>query len=125
MVAPRQQTPVIELAGQIGGLVSTIAVDGRYAYVGVGPRIAVLDLEDPTGPRPVAWSTILPAPVLDLAFEECGVVADREHAAVGGGDVAHGERLRVVDEREVGHPRLPVKSDHTAFAGRLCDAIWR
>jgi hypothetical protein len=75
MVAPRQETPVIELAGQIGGLVSTIAVDGRYAYVGVGPRIAVLDLEDPTGLRPVAWSAILPAPVVDLALVEGRLVA--------------------------------------------------
>jgi hypothetical protein len=75
MVAPRQDTPVIELAGQIGGLVSTIAVDGRYAFVGVGPRVAVLDLADPTGLQPVAWSAILPAPVLDLALIEGRLVA--------------------------------------------------
>jgi len=34
----------VELVGQIGGFSYSVAVQGNYAYLGVGPKLAVLDI---------------------------------------------------------------------------------
>jgi hypothetical protein len=38
------------LAEQLGGVAFAVAVQGRYGYVGVGARLIVLDVSDPTNP---------------------------------------------------------------------------
>ena len=50
----------VELVGQIGGPVVAAAALGDYAYVGVGPRLVILDVTDPAGPILVGQTTILP-----------------------------------------------------------------
>ena len=42
-----QQVRGIELVGQIGGETNAVAVQGSYAYVGVGPRLVVVDVSSP------------------------------------------------------------------------------
>ncbi|MFZ1598054.1 MAG: hypothetical protein WAW26_19580, partial [Anaerolineae bacterium] len=53
-------TLVVELVGQIGGAVNAVAVEGRYAYVGVGPRLVILDVNDPAHPVMIGKSPVLP-----------------------------------------------------------------
>lgn len=59
---------LVALDGQFGGAVSVIALDGRFGYVGVGPRVAVLDLGDPGYPVLAGWSDILPEATRDMAL---------------------------------------------------------
>jgi len=47
-----------QLIGQAGGPTQGIAVQGNYAYVGVGPRLVVLDISDPARPRQVGASAV-------------------------------------------------------------------
>ena len=46
--------------GQIGGTSYAVAVAGRYAYLGVGPRVVILDVADPAHPTLVGQTAPLP-----------------------------------------------------------------
>lgn len=60
---PPPNSKNVELAGHFGGTMGPVAIDGRYAYVGQGPRVAILDLADPTVPVEVGRTPLLPARV--------------------------------------------------------------
>ncbi|MGB3060945.1 MAG: hypothetical protein WBE17_14535, partial [Anaerolineae bacterium] len=45
--------------GQIGGQALAVAVLGDYAYVGVGPRLLIVDIHDPAAPQVVGQSWFL------------------------------------------------------------------
>jgi hypothetical protein len=44
------QAAGLERVGQLGGAVRAVAAQGNYAYVGMGQRLAVLDISSPTTP---------------------------------------------------------------------------
>jgi len=68
----------IELVGQIGGPVFAVAVQGNYAYVGVGPRLIVLDVSDPAHLRMIGRTVKLLYAIHDIA-----VVGGYAYVAVG------------------------------------------
>ncbi|HEX6386043.1 MAG TPA: hypothetical protein VF177_15340 [Anaerolineae bacterium] len=49
------------VAGQIGGYTGAVAVRDNYAYLGVGPRLVVLDISRPAQPILVGQSPVLAA----------------------------------------------------------------
>ena len=57
----------ISLVGQIGGATYAVAVAGHYAYVGVGPRLVILDVADPSHPILVGQTAPLPGVVEGVA----------------------------------------------------------
>lgn len=61
-VTPQPEVNV-ELVGQIGGESKALAVQGQYTYLGVGPRLVVLDTSNPRAPRAVGQSDVLPGVV--------------------------------------------------------------
>ena len=50
----------VELVGQIGGTTYTVAVQGNYAYIGVGSRLVILNISITTQPTVVGQTGILP-----------------------------------------------------------------
>jgi hypothetical protein len=54
-----QATPVIGLVGQEGGESYSVALQAGYAYMGIGPRLAVIDVSAPTTPVRVGRSAPL------------------------------------------------------------------
>ncbi|MDM8527530.1 PKD domain-containing protein [Anaerolineales bacterium HSG24] len=56
----------LELVGQIGGPTKAVFVEGNYAYIGVGPRLVILDVSNPTHPVEVGKSDVLPGIVNDI-----------------------------------------------------------
>lgn len=102
-LAPQQAGGLVELSGQLGGIVSTIVSDGRHAFVGVGPRVAVLDLAVPGAPQLAGWSDILPAPVIDLAIADDRLIAAAGTAGLLILDIAAVPNSpRLVDRLELG-----------------------
>lgn len=65
----------IEPVGQIGGSVQSAAVQDGYAYAGVGPRLAMLDLADPAQPRLIGLSAPMPDVIVDVAVAGAYVYA--------------------------------------------------
>ena len=57
----------VELVGQFGGATRAVAVQGRYAYLGVGPRLVILDAADPAHPTRIGQSEVLPGVVQSVA----------------------------------------------------------
>jgi hypothetical protein len=49
-----------KLVGQVGGPTQAVAVQGNYAYVGVGLRLVVLDVSNPTALREVGTTAPFP-----------------------------------------------------------------
>lgn len=45
--------------GQTGGATLAVAVLDNYAYIGVGPRLVIVDIQDPAAPRVVGQSWFL------------------------------------------------------------------
>jgi len=89
----------VELVGQIGGLTLAVAVQGRYAYVGVGPRLVVVDVGDPARPVEVGQTGVLPGVVQDVAVSgSYAYVADWD----GG--------LRVIDVSDPSSPRIAARA---------------
>lgn len=59
--SPSQLTSTeFKLVNQIGGVVRAVAHQGDYAFVGVGPKLIILDTTDPNNPAPVHQSEVLP-----------------------------------------------------------------
>jgi hypothetical protein len=56
----------MQMLSQSGGSSYSVAVQGRYAYLGIGPRLEVLDLVNPSQPIRVWQSSILPGIVYDV-----------------------------------------------------------
>jgi hypothetical protein len=48
------------VVAQLGGRVNAVALDGNIAYVGIGPRLVTVDISDPTTPRFLGQSDMLP-----------------------------------------------------------------
>ncbi|MGQ9555114.1 MAG: LVIVD repeat-containing protein [Anaerolineae bacterium] len=101
--------------GQVGGTTEAVYVSGDYAYIGLGPRLAILDISDPSQPRELGRSDTLAGFVYavqvvgDYAYVAAGEaglrilsVADKAHPAeVGFYDPAppiHADRVHVVDD---------------------------
>ncbi len=59
-VTALQHAQNVELVGQIGGAAMAVAVQGNFAYVGVGPRLVILDISDPTSPAIVGQTNVFP-----------------------------------------------------------------
>ena len=66
LTASAQQAYHMALVGQLGGSTKAVAVQGNYAYLGVGPRVLVLDISNSTHPTFVGQSPVLPGVVHDL-----------------------------------------------------------
>lgn len=84
----------VELAGQIGGASYAVAAQGDYAYVGVGPRLVVLDVSDPSSVAVVGRTDALPDIVM-------GVAVSGDYAYVGDG---YSGGLRVIDVSTPSNP---------------------
>ena len=88
-------TPLIELVGQIGGFIRAVEVQEGYAYVGVGPRLLILNVSNPSHPVLVGQSPVLPTFV-----ESVRVVGDFAYVTKGYGG------LQIIDVSNPANPTL-------------------
>ena len=73
----------MELVGQIGGRTYAVAVQDNYAYIGVGPRLFILDVSDKARPVVIGRTGVLPGVVIDVAVSgSYAYVADGEGGLV-------------------------------------------
>ncbi len=62
-------------AGQVAGAAQVIVPQGDFAWVGLGPRVGVIDVSNVEDPRLLGLSPVLPGVVSDLAIQgERGVL---------------------------------------------------
>ncbi len=113
--APPPATPASEarrltlnLVQQFAGASAAIAVAGDTAYLGVGPRLILLDVADPRAPRQVGQSQALPGLVQDV-----DVVGDLAYVAAGDAG------LVVLDISERGSPHQVGAVQTRGSASRL------
>jgi hypothetical protein len=57
---------IIGQVAQLGGASLTVAVQGSYAYLGVGSRLVILDVADPAQPRWLGHTASVPGVVEDV-----------------------------------------------------------
>jgi hypothetical protein len=85
----------IQLLGHVGGQIRAVALQGQYAYVGIGPRLVILDVTTPATMTQVGQTSVLPDIVLGVAVS--GTLA---YVADGAGG------LRIIN---VSNPAAPVE----------------
>lgn len=85
----------VELVSQLGGSTHAVAVQGSYAYVGVGARLVVLDVSNPADPAVLGQTAVL----LDIVRD---IFVSGDYAYIAAGDAG----LRVID---VSDPAAPAE----------------
>src|SRR5262245_37456590 len=99
----------VDLLGQWGGSTHAIKVRDGLAYVGIGPRLAILDVHDPTNPVHVGQSEPLGYYVVDIAVDGSFAYVVTYHAG-----------FRIIDIADPTNPRLvssySFSTDDTAVA---------
>jgi hypothetical protein len=78
----RNNSPAVanfELIGALGGVITTVLIQGKYAYLGEGLKLVILDISEPANPRPIG-SLLLPQRPLDIE-----VAGDYAYVAYDGG----------------------------------------
>ena len=85
----------VELVGHIGGETYAVFMQEDYAYIGVGPRLTILDISNPVSPTVVGKTAPLSGLVQDVY-----VTGSTAYVVDGGGG------LRVVD---VSNPASPIE----------------
>lgn len=92
---PDSHPGVLGKVDQLGGAPYAVEVEGGRAYLGIGPRLGILDVTMPAEPRLIARSQELGAVIEDLE-----VTAGRAVAAAGL------TGLHLLDVRDPAHPKL-------------------
>lgn len=87
--------PRVDLIGHWGGTIQSLAIRGRFAYAGIGPRLVILDISDPHQPLRVGQTEPVGHIVFDIALD--GPYAYL--AAYEGG-------MRIVDVSNPAEPRV-------------------
>lgn len=59
-----------QVVAQRGGGITGVAVEGSVAYVGLGPRLAALDVSDPAAPQLISQSEVLPGRVSAVLVQD-------------------------------------------------------
>ena len=62
------QLASLKVIGQIGGPVESVAASGKYAYVGVGMRVMVLDISNPAAPSEIGATQPFAGEARDIAI---------------------------------------------------------
>ncbi len=93
----------VHLVGQLGGQSQAIAISQKrsIAYLGVGPRVVILDVSDPNNVREIAQSQVLPEVVEEI------VIRDR-YAYVADGYAG----LYIMDISDVNAPTVVGRWNH-------------
>ncbi|MBI2918849.1 MAG: hypothetical protein HYY01_12775 [Chloroflexi bacterium] len=102
---PTPEPELLKVVGQIGGPTQAVAVQGDYAYVGVGLRLIVLDLTSPANPREVGATEPFGWYVEDVA-----VVGNTAFVAAGGAG------LHIVDVSQPSRPAVLGSYDTPGYA---------
>ena len=85
-----------QLVGQLGGATYTVALKSKYAYIGVGPRLVMLDVNTPSSPVVVGQIAVFPGVVNQ-------VVVSGDYAYIAAGEEGG---LRIMD---ISNPTSPME----------------
>jgi hypothetical protein len=93
--------------GQLGGETRAVAVQGAYAYIGVGPRLVVVDISNPAHPAVVGQTTVLTArPFFVEQVQVAGAYVYMVGAGCDSYDLCHGYNgMWVIDVSDPTAPR--------------------
>lgn len=95
---PSSQEMILTIVDQWGGTPQSMALEGTTAYIGFGPRLLVVDVGDPSAPRLLGQSDILPDLIrgVDVAGDLAYLAAGQAGLVVL--DVSDPAAIQIVDE---------------------------
>lgn len=113
----RADAPVIKPIGHYGGAVNAIAVQERYAYIGRGPKLEVVDIANPADPTIVGQAPMLDYPIRSVAVAGLRAYVAAESAGVWIADVSDPAAPRWLGHWGEGYAGdLAVKGSHVFVA---------
>ena len=102
----------LQMVGQVGGAIRTVALQGNSAYVGVGLRLEVVDVSDPANPQVIASTSPFAHSVEDIAVS--GTLA---YLAAGGSGLRIVDLSNAEQPVEVGHWESPGYAEGVTVTG--------
>jgi hypothetical protein len=91
---PVKDELTFKLVTQMGGTLNALAVDGNIVYLGIGPRLVIVDFTDPAAPRILWQSDVLPGVIGAIALQ------------TGLAYVSAGLEIEIYDTSDPFHPLL-------------------
>ncbi|MHC1781660.1 MAG: LVIVD repeat-containing protein [Anaerolineaceae bacterium] len=85
-----------EMVGQLGGSALDIAVSGKTAVMGQGPRIITLDISDSAAPRQVDESEVMPGLVMGIEIRDDLVYATSMYGGLNIFDISDPANIKTV-----------------------------
>jgi hypothetical protein len=101
-----------QIAGQTGGSVTSVAVAGGLAYVGIGPRLVVVDASNPAEPRQIGQSNVLPGLVTRVAVDGRFAYVATDEPALWLIDIATPEHPQLIHSVTVPGPATRLKIEN-------------
>ncbi|HRQ41099.1 MAG TPA: hypothetical protein PLD25_24545 [Chloroflexota bacterium] len=87
-----------QVVDQLGGRINTVTVQDGIAYVGVGPRLWLLDVSQPETPAALGQSDILPGLIQRIAvLNDTAYVLTNDESGFWIVDVSHPKQPQIVD----------------------------
>ncbi len=102
---------------QTGGQINAVAAAGNLAYVGVGPRLYILDVTDPANPQVVGVSGMLPGVIEDLVVGDGVVYAAAGEAGLWVIDVTDAAAPQPIGDL---YRRLPIVTKYASGMNKPC-----
>ena len=93
-----------EYIDQYGGSTNVVAIQAGYAYLGQGPRMAVLDVSNPAAPTWVGESELLPGLVMGVAVEGDYAYVTTMYSGLKIFDISQAAQPRLISSVEPKNP---------------------
>lgn len=107
----------LEVVNQIGGAVTAVAVQDNLAYIGIGSRLAVADVVDPTRPQVISQSEVLPGIIRQIAIQDSLAYLALGEEGLWVFDISDPATLQVVGSLKTTSPADQfLLRDHLAYA---------
>src|SRR5688500_8949436 len=104
----------LRVTARVGGTISAVAGQGALVFVGVGSRVHIFDVTDPSAPREVGSTQSFADNVSDIFVD-----ASRAYVAAGTDGVHVVDVSDVNNPRRIGHWDSPGSAEGLAVDGTL------
>lgn len=114
---PSENSVTFTLTDQFGGVPTAVLVEDNIAYLGVGPRLVLLDVSEPSAPQLMGQSPILADSLLDIARDGALIYGAAGQAGLVVLDVSDPGNIQLVNSGPNYVQTEPPSAEQVALSG--------
>ncbi|WP_420644805.1 LVIVD repeat-containing protein [Candidatus Leptofilum sp.] len=114
---PSENSVTFTLADHFGGVPTAVLVENNIAYLGVGPRLALVDISNPAAPQFIGQSPILGNSLRDIAKDGAFIYGAAGRAGLVVLDVSDPAKIEIVNAGPNYSEANPLDAQQVALSG--------